>query len=165
MTNFISVLLLIVFAGMPILANTPAHARAKKLGLGMNFSYLENWWLGTKEKSYADFMKPAEAERKLGVFKSISQAGFKTVRIPINLGAWASYEQPFRWTTPEGLRLADKFIDAALAEGLYTIIDLHHVEFDKSIKGADSTERLVWIWKEIAQRYRCLLYTSPSPRD
>ena len=148
--------MLIVFAGIQMLANTTAPTRAKRLGLGMNFSYLENWWLGTKEKSYADFMKPAEAEKKLRVFKSISQAGFKTVRIPINFGAWANYEQPYRWTTPEDLQIADKFIDAALAEGLYTIIDLHHVEFDRSIKGADSTERLVWLWKEIAQRYRRL---------
>ncbi|MEQ1762104.1 MAG: glycoside hydrolase family 5 protein [Pyrinomonadaceae bacterium] len=156
MKGIAAVLLLIVFAGMPILANTPAQTRAKKLGLGMNFSYLENWWLGTKEKSYADFMKPAEAEMKLGVFKSISQAGFKTVRIPINFGAWASYEQPYRWTTPKGLEIADKFIDEALGEGLFVIIDLHHVEFDKTIKGADSTERLAWIWKEIAHRYKGL---------
>ncbi|MDI1241557.1 MAG: glycoside hydrolase family 5 protein [bacterium] len=148
--------MLVVFAGVQIPATAPAQTRAKRLGLGMNFSYLENWWLGTKEKSYADFMKPAEAEKKLGVFKSISQAGFKTVRIPINFGAWASYEQPYRWTTPEGLRIADRFIDAALAEGLFVVIDLHHVEFDKTIKGSDATERLAWMWKEIAQRYRHL---------
>ncbi|MEO5857917.1 MAG: glycoside hydrolase family 5 protein [Pyrinomonadaceae bacterium] len=150
------VLLLIVFASISMLANTSAHMRAKQLGPGMNFSYLENWWLGTKQTNYADFMKPAEAEKKLAVFKSISLAGFKTVRIPINFGAWASYDQPFRWTTPEGPQIADKFIEAALAEGLFVIIDLHHVELDKTVNGADSTDRIVWLWKEIANRYKRL---------
>ena len=156
MDRAVVLVLLVVFAFSQLLAKTPAHTRAKRLGLGMNFSFLENWWLGTKEKSYADFIKAGKEEKKLDVFKSISQAGFKTVRIPINFGAWASYEQPYRWTSPEGLRIADRFIEAALAESLFVIIDLHHVEFDRTIKGADSTERVVWIWNEVAARYKRL---------
>lgn len=156
MSRIAAILILVVLAGIQIPANTPVQTRAKRLGLGMNLSYLENWWLGTKRKNYADFTTPEKAEKKLGVFKSISRAGFKTVRIPINFGAWASYEKPYRWTTSQGIEIADKFINTALTEGLNTIIDLHHVEFDKTIKGADSTPRLVWIWKEIAQRYRRL---------
>lgn len=156
MIRIAAVLLLTVFAGMQVFADAPAQRRAKRLSLGMNFSYLENWWLGTKEKSYSDFIKPDTAQKKLGVFKSISAAGFKTVRIPINFGAWASYEQPYRWTVPTGLEIADKFIATALAEGLIVIIDFHHVEFDKTVKGADSTERIVWIWKEVAARYNRL---------
>ncbi len=156
MRRIIAVVLLIVFASVSMLANTTAHVRAKRLGLGMNFSYLENWWLGTKEKSYSDFLKSADAEKKLGAFKNISRAGFKTVRVPISFGAWASYEQPYRWAIPEGIQFADKFIEAAVAEGLYVIIDLHHVELDNSVKGSDSTERLVWLWTEIANRYKKL---------
>lgn len=154
MNKLVAVVMLVVFAVTHVAANTLAHRRANRLGLGMNFSYLENWWLGTKEKNYSDFLKPEVAEKKLGVFKSISHAGFKSVRMPINFGAWASYEQPYRWTSPDALRTADRFIDAALAEGLFVIIDLHHVEFDGKLNGADSTDRLVWIWKELADRYR-----------
>ncbi len=81
-------------------------------------------------------------------------AGFKTVRIPINFGAWANYEKPFRWENQESLKVADSFVKWAIANDLNAIIDLHHVEFDGKVTGAATTERIVWLWREIAARYR-----------
>ena len=126
------------------------------MGLGMNFSYLENWWLGTKDKGYADFADYVVAKNKEREFAKIARAGFKTVRIPINFGPWASMDKPFRWIEPEGLEIADRFVKAAVDAGLIAIVDLHHVEMDRTLKGADSTDRVVWIWKELASRYRRL---------
>jgi endoglucanase len=149
-------LLVILFANVcPALAHS-ARERAARIGVGMNYSYLDNWWLGKKENSYADFTNSAAAKKKEIEFANISRAGFKTVRIPINFGAWASYEKPYRWSSPEGPEIAERFIKAALDAGLIAIIDLHHVEMDRSINGGDSTERIVWLWKEIAHRYRDL---------
>src|SRR5215204_441131 len=127
-----------------------AHRRADRLGLGINLSYLDNWWLGSKDKRFADFAKAASVAKREKMIADISRAGFKTVRIPINFGAWASVDPPYKWENAEGLKMADLFVKWSQANGLNTIIDLHHVEFDGSIAGAASTERVVWLWKEIA---------------
>ncbi|HEX8734596.1 MAG TPA: glycoside hydrolase family 5 protein [Pyrinomonadaceae bacterium] len=135
-------------------AQTVAQKRAERMNLGMNLSYLDNFWLGTKEKNFADFVKPSDAAKREKMFAAIAAAGFKTVRIPINFGAWASLQPPFRWEREENLKIADAFVKWALDNNLNAIIDLHHVEFDNSIKGAATTERIVWLWREIAQRYK-----------
>lgn len=131
-----------------------AHKRADRLGLGMNLSYLDNYWRGTKEKNYADFVDAAEAAKREKMFAEIARANFQTVRIPVNFGAWASLGKPFKWENKEGLDIADLFVKWALANDLNVVVDLHHVEFDGSIKDAAATERIVWLWREIAARYR-----------
>jgi endoglucanase len=155
MVRRFTLLFLILFAaGGFTVAQAPAHDRARRLGLGMNLSYLDNWWSGTKDRAYSDFVKPAEAAKREKMFADIAKAGFKTVRVPINFGAWASHKAPYRWERPDDLKVADQFIGWALSNGLNVIVDLHHVEFDGSIPGADATERIAWIWKEVAGRYR-----------
>jgi hypothetical protein len=52
----------------------------------------------------------SEAAKREKMFAEIAKAGFKTVRIPINFGAWANYEKPFRWENEEGLKTADSFV-------------------------------------------------------
>jgi endoglucanase len=153
MKKTIYFLLILAFAAH-VQAQNVARQRAERMNVGMNLSYLDNWWLGTKEKNYADFAKPAEAAKREKMFADIAKAGFKTVRIPINFSAWASLEQPYKWQNEEGLRLADSFVKWALANNLNAIIDLHHAEFDGTVKGAATTERIVWLWKEIAKRYK-----------
>ena len=148
-----SVLILLLF-GAGAAAQTTAHRRAARLGQGMNLSYLDNWWLGTKEKKYADFAKADDAAKREAMFRDIAAAGFKTVRVPINFGAWAAMRPPFRWENTAGLTHADRFVRWALDNGLNVIVDLHHVEFDGSIDGAATTDRVVWLWREIATRYK-----------
>lgn len=146
---------LILFLGaQAVVAQSVAQKRAETMKLGMNLSYLDNWWLGTKEKNYADFMKPADAAKREKMFTDIAKNGFQTVRIPINFGAWANYEKPYKWENQKGLKTADNFVKWALDNNLNAIIDLHHVEFDGKVEGAATTERIVWLWKEIAERYK-----------
>ncbi len=148
-------LLLILLVGAQIAAaQTVAQKRADRMGIGMNLSYLDNWWSGTKEKNYADFVKPADAAKREKMFADIAANGFKTVRIPMDFGAWANYEKPYKWTNEEGLKTADLFVKWALNNNLNPIIDLHHVELDGKVKGAATTERIVWLWGEIANRYK-----------
>ena len=154
MRKAIYFLLIFVLGAGLSLAQKTAWQRAERLKIGMNLSYLDNWWLGMKEKNYADFVKPAEAAKREKMFADIAKAGFKTVRIPINFGAWANYEKPFRWENEEGLKSADAFVKWASANNLNAVIDLHHVEFDGKVKGAATTERIVWLWREIATRYK-----------
>jgi endoglucanase len=154
MKRTIYLLLIFLFAAHFTGAQSVARKRADRMGLGMNLSYLDNWWLGTKEKNYADFVKPAEAAKREKMFAAIAANGFKTVRIPIDFGAWANYEKPYKWTNEEGLKTADAFVKWALANNLNAIIDLHHTEFDGKVEGAATTARIVWLWSEIAARYK-----------
>lgn len=135
-------------------AQKVAHKRAERMGIGMNISHLDNWWNGTKAKNYGDFAKTSEAAKREKMFADIGRAGFKTVRIPINFGAWANYEKPYKWENQEGLKIADSFVKWASDNNLNAIVDLHHVEFDGSVKNAATTERVVWLWQEIARRYK-----------
>lgn len=146
--------MILIFGAVISVAQNAAQKRAEKLKLGMNLSYLDNWWLGAKEKNYADFVKPEEAAKREKMFAAIAKAGFQTVRIPINFGAWANYEKPFRWERDAELKLADSFVKWALENNLNVIIDLHHVEFDGSVKNAATTERIIWLWQQIASRYK-----------
>lgn len=131
-----------------------AQRRSEKMGLGMNLSYLDNWWKGTKEKHYSDFAKPEEAAKRAKEFADIAKAGFKTVRIPICFSAWMRLDPPYDWDNPKGPEMADLFVKAALAANLNVIIDLHHSEFDGKVPAAASTERIVALWTRIANRYK-----------
>ena len=154
MEKLLQILFLIIIGVQFSNAQTIAQKRAEKMGLGMNLSYLEHYWLGIKEKNFADFAKREEAAKREQMFADIARSGFKTVRIPINFGAWASLEKPFRWNKNNGLEFADNFVKWALENDLNAIIDLHHVEFDGSVGTAATTERIVWLWTQIANRYK-----------
>ncbi len=154
MKRAIQILILLVAGVQLTNAQTVAEKRAESFGLGMNLTYLDNWWVGSKENNFADFAKEDEVRKREKMFADIKQAGFSTVRIPINFGAWANYEKPYQWHTGNGLEYADKFVKWAMENDLNVIVDLHHVEFDGSIKNAARTERIVWIWSEIATRYK-----------
>src|SRR5688500_15689246 len=138
-TVFSSVLILILLC-VNSSTQSAAHRRASKLELGMNLSYLDNWWLGTKEKKYSDFAKATDVAKREAMFRNIAGAGFKTVRVPINFGAWASVTPPFKWENESSLSFADQFVKWALNSGLNVIVDLHHVEFDGTIDGAATTD-------------------------
>jgi len=129
------------------------------MGVGMNLSYLDNFWLGKRDKHYSDFAKPEAAAKREKMLADIAKAGFKTVRIPICFGAWASIGQPYHWENTQGLELADRFVQWASDNNLNVIIDLHHTEFDGKMDGAATTDRVVWLWKQIAERYK---FTDPE---
>lgn len=154
MKNLTFFFLILFFGAQFAAAQNTAQRRAERLGLGMNLSYLDNYWLGTKDKHFADFLKQSEVAKREKMLADIAKAGFKTVRIPINFSAWASLQPPYEWETTEGLTAADSFVKWALANNLNVIIDLHHTEFDGSIAGAATTERVVSLWRRIAGRYK-----------
>ena len=70
--------LIFIFAVSNIFAQTISQKRAATMKIGMNLSYLDNWWLGSKAKNYADFVKPAEAAKREKMFADIANNGFKT---------------------------------------------------------------------------------------
>lgn len=145
---------MLLAAAQVTLSQSVAQTRAERLSAGMNISYLEHWWLGSKDKHFSDFAKPEEAAKREKMFADIAKAGFKTVRIPICFSAWMQLKRPYNWENEAGLKMADLFVKWGLANNLNVIIDLHHTEFDGSIPDAATAERLVNLWVRIAERYQ-----------
>ncbi len=154
MNKLVIACFLIILASGSVFSQSIAQKRAESLKLGMNVSYLENWWNGSKEKHFSDFAKPEEAAKRERYFADIAKAGFKTVRIPICFSAWMEIKRPYNWDNPQALEMADSFVNWGLENNLNVIIDLHHSEFDRSIEGADNPERIVNLWARIAERYK-----------
>ncbi len=146
--------LILILAVSNVFAQSVAQKRAATMKVGMNVSYLDNWWNGTKEKHYSDFAKPEEAAKREKMFADIAKAGFKTVRIPMCFSAWMQLQKPYNWDNPKALEMADNFVKWALANDLNVLIDLHHTEFDNTIPEAKNVERTVNLWIKIAERFK-----------
>ena len=149
-----ALMIIMTVISQTVVGQSIAQKRALRLELGMNLTYLDNFWLGSKDKNFSDFIKASEVEKRKKMVRDIARAGFRTIRIPTTFGAWASLTTPFRWENPQGPESADLFVKWAKENDLNAIIDLHHSEYDGSIKGSATTERLVWLWSEIASRYK-----------
>ncbi|HRH44211.1 MAG TPA: glycoside hydrolase family 5 protein [Pyrinomonadaceae bacterium] len=154
MKKILFLFIILLALGINSIAQSAAFQRAERMGIGMNVSYLDNWWKGAKDKHYSDFAKPEEAAKREKMFAEIANAGFKTVRIPICFSAWMQLKQPYEWDNPKALEMADSFVKWALANNLNVIIDLHHSEFDGAMPEAANAERLVNLWVRIAERYK-----------
>jgi endoglucanase len=141
-------------------SQTIAQKRNKSLGIGTNLSYLDNYWnanYNTRiDKHYGDFANWTEINKRKSMFADIAKVGMKTVRIPVCYGAWATVTEPYKWDFPESLPMADSLISWALQNKLNVAIDLHHTEFDGSIPNSATTKRIVWLWSQIANRYKNL---------
>ncbi len=154
MRKSIIILLFLVCFNGNLDGQTIAQQRAERFGAGMNLSYLDNWWNGSKDKHFSDFAKPEEAAKREQMIADIAKNGFKTIRLPICFSAWMELKRPYNWDNPQALEMADSFVKWALANNLNVIIDLHHSEFDGSIPEAGSAERIVNLWLRIAERYK-----------
>ncbi len=84
-------------------------------------------------------------------FRTVKQAGFDHVRVPMRVSAHAHWEPPYR-ILDDFLRRIDWVIDQALSNDLGVVLDMHHYEeiMDEPHAHAD---RLVSLWRTIATRY------------
>jgi endoglucanase len=142
--------LALVVAIMLILGPEPAaqekatdiHAANKKLGRGMNLGNAleapnEGEWGVTLKAEY---------------FKTIKDAGFASVRLPVRWSAHAKAEAPYTIDAKFAERV-DWAIDQALASKLAIIVNVHH--YDEMFVDPDKhLPRLIGLWEQIATRYK-----------
>src|SRR5205085_6932384 len=91
-------------------------------------------------------------ELKAEYFAAVHQAGFDSIRIPIRWSAHAGERPPYAIDPTFAAR-----VDWALAEAhknqLAVVLNVHHYEgMDKD--PAANKERLVGLWRQIAERYK-----------
>ena len=85
-------------------------------------------------------------------FKTIKNAGFNSVRIPIKWSSHASKISPYI-ITPSFFERVDWAISEALNNNLAVIINIHH--YDEMLANPkDEEARFLKIWEQIATRYK-----------
>jgi endoglucanase len=119
-----------------------AHAVNRKLGRGIN--------LGNALEA------PNEGEwgvrLKAEYFKTIKDAGFDTVRLPVRWSAHAGAAAPYL-IDPTFATRVDWAIEQALANRLNIIVNVHH--YGETDSDPDRhLPRLAGLWEQIAPRYR-----------
>jgi endoglucanase len=118
------------------------HAANRKLGRGINLANSleapkEGEWGVTLEADY---------------FRTIKEAGFATVRLPICWSAHAEPKAPFT-IDPKFAERIDWAVDQATRNGLSIIVNVHH--YDGMDADPDKhLPRLVRLWEQIAIRYK-----------
>jgi endoglucanase len=89
---------------------------------------------------------------KANYFKTIKDAGFATVRLPVKWSAHARTDPPYTLDSKFAARV-DWAIDQALANHLNVIVNVHHYG-EMDARPDDHLPRLVSLWEQIAVRYK-----------
>jgi len=85
-------------------------------------------------------------------FTMAKAAGLDHIRLPVRFNAHADKHAPFT-IEASFFKRVDWAVDRATANGLSIIIDLHHYE-ELMKKPAEHAERLLAIWKQVAEHYK-----------
>ncbi len=121
---------------------SPAHAANQKLGRGINIG---NALEAAKEGDWGVTLKA-------DYFQAIKQAGFATVRLPVNWAAHAAKDAPFTIDAKFAERV-DWAVDQAVKNELNIIVNVHH--YGEMNSDPDKhLPRLVAIWEQLSARYK-----------
>jgi endoglucanase len=133
-------------------ASAKAMATAKALGRGVNLGNI--------------FEAPNEGEWGVTYSEDLatkaSQAGFKSVRLPVRWSNHALAASPYTIDTVFMERVAG-VVDQLIAKGFYVVLNMHHYrqldgdnrdpnEF--AVASADVDKRMVMMWQQIANRFK-----------
>jgi len=134
-------------------AQSEAFDRAERMGWGMNLSWLENWWLGTAENGYADYLDLSTLPSRKRDIELIKEMGFQTVRLPIIFDLWEDGIAPYQIDRVEYFEASDSLINWCLAKDVNVIIDYQYGSlFSNNYE--EEVLRIMDLWREIALRYK-----------
>ncbi|WP_344979799.1 glycoside hydrolase family 5 protein [Compostibacter hankyongensis] len=139
---------------LPVSAQSPAWKRAGAMGMGINLSWLENYWNGTPEKDYRDYLDMGSIAGKKQDLALMRQLGFTTVRLPVSFDHWTSRKAPYVIEERRYFAAIDSILSWAGEYGLKVIIDDHHGALDDSARVMQELPRLEAIWRQVATRYK-----------
>jgi len=89
---------------------------------------------------------------KESYFRTIAEAGFDSIRIPIRWSGHAEMEPPYE-IDPEFFDRIDWVIGQTLSRNLVAVINMHH--YDELMAQPEAhRERFLALWDQIASRYR-----------
>ncbi|HEY3666131.1 MAG TPA: glycoside hydrolase family 5 protein [Polyangiaceae bacterium] len=123
----------------------PADVQSQPVPGFMRGINLGNALDAPKEGAWGVVLEPAH-------FAMAKAAGLDHVRLPVRFSAHAALEAPFT-VEPVFFARVDWAIAQAKEQGLSVIVDLHHYE-ELMKQPNENADRLVGIWKQIAERYK-----------
>lgn len=131
-----------------------AWQRANSLGMGVNLSWLENYWNGSQGQDYQDYLDMSSIAGKKQQLALMHQLGFKTVRLPVSFDHWTERKPPYLIVKTKYFAAIDSILVWAKHYHLKVIIDDHHGALDDSDKVIQELPRLQAIWTQVAERYK-----------
>ncbi len=131
-----------------------AWKRASKLGMGVNLSWLENYWNGKEKNGFKDYLDVKSISDKKEQLALMHQLGFETVRLPVSFDHWASRKPPYKILKTDYFAAIDSILKWAKLYHLNVIIDNHHGSLNKYENVMKALVRLKAIWKQVATRYK-----------
>lgn len=143
----------------PLHAQSVAWKRAEALGMGINLSWLENYWNGTKSDNYEDYLDLHGIAARKKDIALMHALGFTTLRLPVSFDHWTSRKAPYRIEKTAYFAAIDSILLWTKKYGMKVIIDDHHGSLDDSARVMEVLPRLKAIWRQVATRYRT---TDPS---
>lgn len=152
---FISLIALVGLTTGHAYAQSVVWKRANSLGMGINLSWLENYWNGTPENDYRDYLDMKSIAGRKQDMALMHQLGFKTVRLPVSFDHWTERKPPYTIVKTDYFAAIDSILAWAKLYRLRVIIDDHHGALDDSDKVMqEALPRLKAIWTRIAERYK-----------
>lgn len=128
-----------------------AFERNARLGSGINLNAVVD---GNLHPGYE-----RDAPLEEGEIKSIAEAGFNSVRLNVCWSRYCADSYPYT-IDPEFFKKVDGIMDECIGCGLAVSVDVHYYPYinmsypDERLSPEDNYQRLVCIWKQIAEHYR-----------
>ncbi len=152
------VLIIFVFSSHKSYSQSVAWTRASQLHDGMNYCYLDEYWLGNPSINYSDYLNLGYLPTVKTQLQLISSMGFETIRLPVTFDKWEDRIAPYSIDSVNYFKAIDSIITWCNQYNLFLVIDYHYGNlYDFNYNS--ELPRVVDIWKEIAIR---LAGTNPN---
>ncbi len=129
-----------------------ASQRALTLQDGMNFSWLEQYWLGNSAINYSDYLDASQLPYLKQQLLLMDSMGFETLRLPVTFDKWEDRHSPYTFDSVSYFKNIDSVITwCGLLNMNLIIVYQHGVLYDSNFNS--EKKRIVALWKQIANRY------------
>ncbi len=152
MKKFLPIFLFFLFTHS-IAAQSIAWERTKTLGKGMNLSWMENWWDGTSQNDFSDYLNMNRIVERKADLLLMKEMDIKTIRLPICFDVWVEQFPPYDFKMPEYFEAVDSILFWAKENEQNIIIDYQHGQLSDAAF-TENAKRLIAIWKKVATRYK-----------
>ena len=147
-----SLLIFSFFLLQTTFAQSKAWDRHDTFGKGMNLSWLENYWNGTVENGFMDYLNMNSIASKHHDLEVMKEMGINTLRLPVCFDVWEDGVYPYEIDMPHYFDALDSILDWSEVLGFNVLIEYHHGSLSEN-NLEDETERIIAIWKQVIERY------------
>ena len=133
-------------------AQSLAWQRANQLKDGINYSYLDQYWLGTPGINYMDYLNFSWLPNVKIQMQLMQSMGYETLRLPVAFNNWEDGVPPYTIDSTRYFYAIDSVLSWCYLYNMFLVIDYH---FGNLYDWNYSSElpRVIELWKQIAARF------------